>query len=378
MDAEAKRRRVTAEASLASPPTVRAPAGAFETPARGKTDGEARDGGASGASTATPLPTKRKARAGETGEGMVFAAMPTFARALRDASNANGADWARAEDARAATPCRGGRPLASPPPMKASTSPPAPPRKQALSYGMSYGYTPSRGDTRYDASERVDCEEPATPALAGPCAMIPSALDAALGLPMIDGAALRALLANHESGGAGGPEVVAIDCRFPFEYAGGRVRSALNLYSPTDVQKFLASRATTSANVVYVFYCEFSSERAPRMWRHVRNLDRRDHMATYPALSFPHTYVLQGGYKHFYESFPECCEGGFVSMSDTRYTDACREFTSQSREVWFVAQRAKSMTHAPSPSDEALFRSAERFRGAVRGRGIDFTDMDDD
>lgn len=86
MDAEAKRRRVTAEASLASPPTVRAPAGAFETPARGKTDGEARDGG-SGASTATPL-MKRKARAGETGEGMVFAAMPTFARALRDAREA--------------------------------------------------------------------------------------------------------------------------------------------------------------------------------------------------------------------------------------------------------------------------------------------------
>ena len=67
MDAEAKRRRVTAEASLASPPTVRAPAGAFETPARGKTAGEERDGGASGASTATPLPTKRKARAGEAG-----------------------------------------------------------------------------------------------------------------------------------------------------------------------------------------------------------------------------------------------------------------------------------------------------------------------
>ena len=62
MDAEAKRRRVTAEASLASPPTVRAPAGAFETPARGKTDGEARDGGASGASTATPLDEEESAR----------------------------------------------------------------------------------------------------------------------------------------------------------------------------------------------------------------------------------------------------------------------------------------------------------------------------
>ena len=89
---------------------------------------------------ATPS-TKRRARAEEAAEDRngTFAAMPTFARALRDASNASGADGTRAEDARAETPFRGGRPLASPPPMKASTSPPAPPRKQALSYGMSYG-----------------------------------------------------------------------------------------------------------------------------------------------------------------------------------------------------------------------------------------------
>jgi hypothetical protein len=99
---------------------------------------------------------------------------------------------------------------------------------------------------------------------------------------------------------------------------------------------------------------------------------------TYPALSFPHAYVLQGGYKQFYEGFPECCEGGFVSMSDADYASACREFVAQSREVWFVAQQAKSMTHVSS--EESLLRPAERYRRTGRGRGIDFggSDMDDD
>ena len=242
---------------------------------------------------------------------------------------------------------------------------------------MTYGYTPSRGDTRYDASQRVDLEEPETPALAGSCAMIPSALDAALGIPTIDGAALRTLMSNLESGGSGGPDLVCVDCRFPYEYAGGRARGAVNLFLPHDVQRFLSARAMTSGNIVYVFYCEFSSERAPRMWRHVRNLDRRDHMSTYPALSFPHAYVLAGGFKALFADYPECCEGSMVSMSDDRFANSCREYVAQSREVWHAAQRATSMTHVPSELD--LLRAGDR-REHTRARGLNFDTMgmDDD
>lgn len=53
------------------------------------------------------------------------------------------------------------------------------------------------------------------------------------------------------------------------------------------------------ARTPIVFYCEFSSERGPRMFRHIRNLDRRLHLASYPALTVPHMYVLAGGYKAF-------------------------------------------------------------------------------
>ena len=255
------------------------------------------------------------------------------------------------EDAAAREPPRRARPMASPTPMKTTKTPPAPPKKLPPAPNMTYGYTPSRGDTRYDASQRVETDEPSTPAAAGPCAMIPSALDAALGLPMIDGKTLGSLLANRAASGSGAPEVCAIDCRFPYEYAGGHVRGAVNMYLPHHVQTFLTSVEATSANIVFVFYCEFSSERAPRMWRHVRNLDRRDHVASYPALAFPHAFVLQHGYARFHEEHAEWCDGGLVKMSDAKFSNSCREYLTQSRHCWFLAQSAKSMKHVPSEDD---------------------------
>lgn len=346
---------------------------AFDTPrAVAQAERVEERGEGSGASTATPL-LKRKARTARA-EGVDDASFLTpFARALSDASNGRCVDGgqggaaAMAAAAASAMPCR---PLASPPPMATLASPPAPPRKLALGQNMSYGYTPSRGDTRYDASQRVDYDEPETPALAGSCALIPSALDAALGLPTIDGATLRGLMSSHDA------ELVVIDCRFPYEYSGGRARGALNFYLPHDVQRFLASRASISANTVYVFYCEFSSERAPRMWRHVRNLDRRDHIANYPSLSFPHTYVLAGGFSKFYEQHPDCCEGQMISMSDSRFTNLCREYVTRSREVWHVAQRATSLRHIPS--DQDLIATARASNREVQRRGaINFDEVAD-
>jgi hypothetical protein len=48
---------------------------------------------------------------------------------------------------------------------------------------------------------------------------------------------------------------------------------------------------------ILIFHCEFSSERAPAMMKHLRKLDRAKHR--YPKLDFPEIYVLKGGYKVF-------------------------------------------------------------------------------
>ena len=53
---------------------------------------------------------------------------------------------------------------------------------------------------------------------------------------------------------------------------------------------------------VLVFYCEFSSERGPRMARALRSKDRS--VNVYPHLHYPEIYVLKNGYKNFYHT--EC------------------------------------------------------------------------
>ena len=104
---------------------------------------------------------------------------------------------------------------------------------------------------------------------------------------------------------------------------------AENIFTPDAAEKFLISKirapseptSTTSmgtddANAtnthalgrgggnarenVFLLYCEFSSERAPRMFRHIRNLDRRMNLKTYPNLFWPHVLVIFGGFRAFY------------------------------------------------------------------------------
>ena len=47
----------------------------------------------------------------------------------------------------------------------------------------------------------------------------------------------------------------------------------------------------------------FSSFRS----RFLRNMDRNANKDTYPCLLYPEIYLLEGGYKAFYELFPELC-----------------------------------------------------------------------
>ncbi len=53
---------------------------------------------------------------------------------------------------------------------------------------------------------------------------------------------------------------------------------------------------------ILIFHCEFSSERAPKMSRFVRNHDRTLNKDAYPSLYFPEIYLLHNGYKEFYHT----------------------------------------------------------------------------
>jgi rhodanese-related sulfurtransferase len=67
-----------------------------------------------------------------------------------------------------------------------------------------------------------------------------------------------------------------------------------------------ATSATSSdidKRVIVIFHCEFSSERGPSLLRFLRSQDRSLNEKCYPNLYYPELYLLEGGYKSFYESF---------------------------------------------------------------------------
>lgn len=80
---------------------------------------------------------------------------------------------------------------------------------------------------------------------------------------------------------------LVIDCRFDYEYNGGHIEGAINLNTPEAMEKFFFSDKERIQNLMasktaIVFHCEFSQHRGPKMYRALRELDRRMHIDFYP------------------------------------------------------------------------------------------------
>lgn len=122
--------------------------------------------------------------------------------------------------------------------------------------------------------------------------------------------------------------LLVVDCRYPYEFAGGHIPGAVNVNTPERIEQILfeAGSQFVGKQVAIVFHCEFSSERAPRMALHVRNFDRELNTANYPSLCFPEMYILEGGYKNFWRQFGERCEpvNAYVPMRNPQFKDELR------------------------------------------------------
>lgn len=65
-------------------------------------------------------------------------------------------------------------------------------------------------------------------------------------------------------------EHIVVDCRYPYEYEGGHIMGAVNIYTREAlVEKFFNENANadsgTSKRKVIIFHCEFSSKRGPKL-----------------------------------------------------------------------------------------------------------------
>lgn len=132
-----------------------------------------------------------------------------------------------------------------------------------------------------------------------------------------------------------------IDCRYPYEYAGGHIKGAENIFTEEGILHLLHQKKTHTENgrSILIFHCEFSSERGPRKCRFLRNKDRQLNKDKYPNLNHPEVYLLHGGYKAFYQNYKELCEPpSYVPMLHKEHANDLRVFRKKSKS-WTAGEK---------------------------------------
>ncbi|XP_033756521.1 M-phase inducer phosphatase-like [Pecten maximus] len=140
-------------------------------------------------------------------------------------------------------------------------------------------------------------------------------------------------------------QIRLVDCRYPYEYTGGHIQGAECLYSQEQILNLLeeGSRSAESGRTPHklVFYCEFSSVRAPSMYRFLREKDRALNRDKYPSLIYPEIYLLDGGYQAFFQSFKELCTpSSYVPMRSQSHLDDLRHFRAKSKS-WTAGEKRR-------------------------------------
>ena len=125
-----------------------------------------------------------------------------------------------------------------------------------------------------------------------------------------------------------------VDSRYPYEYEGGHIKGAANMHTQDQINGFLKSKCNEASHrdTILIFHCEFSSERGPKRARFLRSRDRELNSEYYPSLCFPEIYIMNGGYKSFYQEHPHLCTPqGYTPMLKVGHREDLKKFRSKSR-----------------------------------------------
>eukprot|EP01130_Rhizamoeba_saxonica_P002070 TRINITY_DN11878_c0_g1_i1.p1 TRINITY_DN11878_c0_g1~~TRINITY_DN11878_c0_g1_i1.p1 ORF type:complete len:378 (+),score=61.08 TRINITY_DN11878_c0_g1_i1:153-1286(+) len=155
-------------------------------------------------------------------------------------------------------------------------------------------------------------------------------------------------------------QVMFIDCRFPYEYNGGHVTTALNLTVEKIREMFINSPKyhNLGKQICIIFYCEFSSHRGPKGYKFLRDLDRSCNEHCYPNLYYPEIYLLQGGYKQFFNSTQSANlvePNGYIEMRDSRFSEEMKYHMNKTKKRSLSRRRFLSRSCSDIFSD-ASFR----------------------
>ena len=152
-------------------------------------------------------------------------------------------------------------------------------------------------------------------------------------------------------------KLLVIDCRFEYEYQGGHIDGAVNFNDKDRLGAQLFDLEPTS-KALLIFHCEYSAHRAPIMAKFIRNKDRTINVERYPNLTYPETYILDGGYSSFFKDHSlRCYPQNYVEMDAAEHTQACerglgkvRQRSKLIRAQTFAFGQASSPTVDSSPT----------------------------
>ena len=163
--------------------------------------------------------------------------------------------------------------------------------------------------------------------------------------------------------------VIVIDCRYEYEFVGGHIRGARNIMTPTSLDTFLfTAPQEMDDRTLIVFHCEFSKVRGPQQWKHIRDLDRKVHgMDGFPNLFYPEMYLLEGGYKCFFERFPMHCDpSAYVPMDHAGFDSERQGCMSASRRAW---GKSRSGSRTPTQQMGSSMFAPETLSQSASGSG---------
>jgi rhodanese-related sulfurtransferase len=139
--------------------------------------------------------------------------------------------------------------------------------------------------------------------------------------------------------------LMVIDCRFPYEFDGGHIRGAMNVFREDQIVAHFFDGAVPrfASETTIVFHCEFSSRRGPDAMKLVRQHDRS--LDTWPRLKYPEMYLLEGGYKRYYElSTAHLTPPAYLAMDDPAFAAERAQFMrDRERRSQWRKNKSKSM-----------------------------------
>ncbi|KAK6756139.1 hypothetical protein RB195_014493 [Necator americanus] len=178
---------------------------------------------------------------------------------------------------------------------------------------------------------------------------------------------------------------VLIDCRYPYEFNGGHIKGAINIYDTAKCEEVFFPSITSAQKEgiqrrIPIFYCEYSQKRGPSMAQMLRSVDRQRNVDVYPKVDFPEIYVVDKGYRNFFEMLREssdrnlCEPCGYVPMADIRFIHHLKKFnfhkkswgnTTCSRSVppqsrLALRQLSEGAYHSPSNQGSGSMRPSSR------------------